>query len=96
MPKEDINARHLLRLAEITDEGPEQNWFHNWMYSFMYGDHIQYDTALSSKLIDGIYLVAFCKNCRKGLTVLLDRSFSTGQTVLTDLDVPKYGCVAPA
>jgi hypothetical protein len=87
--------RHMKRLEQMIDDTP-QEWVHPWMYSFMMGDYVQFDHAAGSDNANGIYLVAYCKNCRKGLTALLDRGFSIGETRITDLDIPKYGCVAPS
>lgn len=82
MGKDDVTARHLARLEQIMEETPEQNWIHPWMYSFMPAKN-------------EIYLVAYCKNCRKGITALMDHDIIPHKSVITQLDIPRFGCVPP-
>ena len=67
----------------------QDDWVHNWMYSFL------------PCSVDGIgtqffYLLGYCKNCRRSVVVRLEHGFEPGKAAITQLDVPKYGCVAPS
>jgi hypothetical protein len=57
---------------------------HNWMYSFMPKN-------------DNIYLVGFCKQCRRAFSQIVETYYPHDAHDLykymeTELDVPKYGC----
>lgn len=81
-----VHEEQVRRLIDTISEDEEKTeWIHPWAYSFLPAD-VQGHTE--------IYMLGFCKNCRKGVTVLVSRSDVVGEAVLTQTDLPRFGCVA--
>lgn len=91
MSKSEISEQQVKRLNEvIAEDEHKDDYVHQWMYSFLPADVPS--RVSNSGVEEALFLVGYCKNCRKSFSNRIGTDTKEGFTALTQTDVPKWGC----
>lgn len=81
-------------VLESEDTVAPEQWRHNWLYSVL--PITNYRKDFKPPPHDGLYLTGYCKTCQQVFSVKIPHDSADALTVVTQLDIPRWGCASPA